>query len=98
VAMRVRPAEISDQHELAKMRHLLWPESSAEEHHREQSGKYGTLPIAILVSHDDEGTMTDFSKWACALTPTAVIPHNRLASSKAGSFTRLSEIAALARN
>jgi len=36
---------------------LLWPDASQEEHRKEleaalQSGKYGTLPMAILVSHD----------------------------------------------
>ena len=65
----VRHAQVSDQHELAKMCELLWPESSAEEHRKEleavlQSGKYGTLPMAILVSHDvsrgEDGTLTGF--------------------------------------
>jgi aminoglycoside 6'-N-acetyltransferase I len=47
------------------MRELLWPESSLEEHSKElgnvlRSGMYGTLPMAILVSHDDEGTLTGF--------------------------------------
>jgi aminoglycoside 6'-N-acetyltransferase I len=61
----VRLAEIADQHELAKMRELLWPESSMEDHRREveavlRSGRYGTLPIAILVSQGEAGTLTGF--------------------------------------
>jgi len=65
MAIKVRQAEISDQHELATMRELLWPDSSREEHRREiesvvRSGMYGTLPMAILVSHDEEGTLTGF--------------------------------------
>jgi aminoglycoside 6'-N-acetyltransferase I len=50
------------------MRELLWPESSVEEHRKEleavlQSGKYGTLPMAILVSRDvshEEEALTGF--------------------------------------
>jgi aminoglycoside 6'-N-acetyltransferase I len=65
VIFTVRQAQVSDQHELAKMRKLLWPESSVEEHREEleavlQSGKYGTLPMTILVSHDEERTLTGF--------------------------------------
>jgi aminoglycoside 6'-N-acetyltransferase I len=69
VTIKIRQAEISDQHELAKMRHLLWPESSLKEHSNElnvilRSGRYGTLPMAILVSHDvsqnEEGAVTGF--------------------------------------
>jgi aminoglycoside 6'-N-acetyltransferase I len=61
----VRLAEIADQHELAKMRELLWPESSMEDHRREveavlRSGRYGTLPMAILVSQGEAGTLTGF--------------------------------------
>jgi aminoglycoside 6'-N-acetyltransferase I len=65
VTFTVRQAQVSDQYELAKMRELLWPESSLEEHSKEleavlQSGKYGTLPMAILVSHGEEVTLTGF--------------------------------------
>ena len=61
----IRQAEISDQHELATMCELLWPDASREEHRREvetilRSGKYGTLPMAILVTHDDHGKLTGF--------------------------------------
>jgi aminoglycoside 6'-N-acetyltransferase I len=47
------------------MRELLWPDSSLEEHRHEiesilHSGKYGTLPMAILVSQDEEGALTGF--------------------------------------
>jgi aminoglycoside 6'-N-acetyltransferase I len=68
VTFTVRQAQISDRNELAKMRELLWPESSVEEHRKEleavlQSGNYGTLPMAILVSHDvshEEEVLTGF--------------------------------------
>jgi aminoglycoside 6'-N-acetyltransferase I len=61
----VRHAEIADQYELAKMRELLWPESSMEDHRREveavlRSRKYSTLPMAILVSQGEAGTLTGF--------------------------------------
>ena len=65
MTIQIRQAEISDQHELARMRELLWPESSAEDHRREvdavlRTGKYGTLPMAILVSHREDGALTGF--------------------------------------
>jgi aminoglycoside 6'-N-acetyltransferase I len=65
VTITIRQAEASDQQELARMRELLWPESSREEHRNEvatilHSGRYGTLPMAILVSHNDSGALTGF--------------------------------------
>jgi aminoglycoside 6'-N-acetyltransferase I len=65
VATKVRQAQISDQHDLAKMRELLWPDSSIEEHRKEvdavlRTGRYGTLPMAILVSQDGGGALTGF--------------------------------------
>jgi aminoglycoside 6'-N-acetyltransferase I len=65
LTVNVRQAGISDQHELAKMRELLWPDASAEEHRIEveavlRTGKYGTLPMAILVSHEQDDTLTGF--------------------------------------
>ena len=61
----IRQAEISDQQALATMRELLWPDSPLEEHRKEveailRSGQYGTLPMAILISHQNEGTPTGF--------------------------------------
>jgi aminoglycoside 6'-N-acetyltransferase I len=59
VAIKVRQANISHQHELAAMCVLLWPGSSIEEHRAELapillSGKYGILPFATFLSqHDD---------------------------------------------
>jgi aminoglycoside 6'-N-acetyltransferase I len=63
--IKVRQAHLSDKDELATMRELLWPESSKEEHRKElksvlDSGRYGTLPMAILVSLDEEGALTGF--------------------------------------
>ena len=65
MTIKVRQAHPSDQHELATMRELLWPDSSLEEHRHEiesilHSGKYGTLPMAILVSQDEDGALTGF--------------------------------------
>jgi aminoglycoside 6'-N-acetyltransferase I len=65
VKINVRLAQISEQHELARMRELLWPESSREEHRQEvdevlRTGRYGTLPMAILVSHEEGGALTGF--------------------------------------
>ena len=65
MTIRVRQAEISDQHLLAVMCHLLWPDATAENHRAEltailQSGRYGILPMVILISHDDDGTPTGF--------------------------------------
>jgi aminoglycoside 6'-N-acetyltransferase I len=61
----IRPATLSDQHQLAIMRELLWPDTSVQEHQAEvasilASGDYGTLPMAILVSYDSSGALTGF--------------------------------------
>jgi aminoglycoside 6'-N-acetyltransferase I len=61
----VRPAQLYDADEIAKMCELLWPDAPAEEHHKEvlhllTSGDYGTLPATIFVSHDETGNLTGF--------------------------------------
>jgi aminoglycoside 6'-N-acetyltransferase I len=63
--IRVRQAQLSDQHELAKMCELLWPDASMEEHRKEvdtalRSGRYGTLPMSILVSQSEDEALTGF--------------------------------------
>jgi aminoglycoside 6'-N-acetyltransferase I len=65
LTIKVRQAHPSDKDELAKMRELLWPESSIEEHGNEldsvlRSRMNGTLPMAILVSHEEGGALTGF--------------------------------------
>jgi aminoglycoside 6'-N-acetyltransferase I len=65
MSVSIRQAQLSDQHQLAAMRHLLWPDATPEEHRREidsilHSGKYGTLPMSILVSQSDDATLTGF--------------------------------------
>jgi aminoglycoside 6'-N-acetyltransferase I len=65
VAVRVRQAQIADQYDLARMRELLWPDASIEDHRKEvdavlRSGRYGTLPMAVLVSYEEDGTLTGF--------------------------------------
>lgn len=62
---RVRQAQLSDRNELAKLRVLLWPEGSIEEHLRElaevlATGMNGTLPMAILVAEDANGLLLGF--------------------------------------
>ena len=65
MAVSVRQAQLSDQHQLAALRHLLWPEATPEEHRREidsilRSGRYGTLPMAILVSQSENAALNGF--------------------------------------
>jgi aminoglycoside 6'-N-acetyltransferase I len=65
VTIKVRQAQLSDQNDLAKMRALLWPDSSLEEHRREvdtvlRTGKYGTLPMSILISQGEDLALTGF--------------------------------------
>ncbi|WP_433971609.1 GNAT family N-acetyltransferase [Tunturiibacter lichenicola] len=64
-AYKVRPAHTSDHRGIAEMCALLWPDTSIEEHQQEvdlmlKSGLSGTLPGAILVSHEDGGTLNGF--------------------------------------
>lgn len=47
------------------MHHLLWPEGTPEEHRKELepillSGRYGTMPMAIFVSENKDGSPTGF--------------------------------------
>ncbi|HEY1992960.1 MAG TPA: GNAT family N-acetyltransferase [Edaphobacter sp.] len=65
MTIKVRQANGSDKNELAKMRALLWPEASIEEHRKELESvlrfrMYGTLPMTILISQDDSGALTGF--------------------------------------
>jgi aminoglycoside 6'-N-acetyltransferase I len=62
---RIRPAEVSDRNNLARMRARLWPDSSLEEQLQEvdaalRSKPAGTLPTAILLSASEDGTLTGF--------------------------------------
>jgi aminoglycoside 6'-N-acetyltransferase I len=62
---RVRQAQASDRNELAKMRALLWPDTLLEEHLKEldaglSSANTSTLPMVILVSHDEDGALIGF--------------------------------------
>jgi aminoglycoside 6'-N-acetyltransferase I len=61
----IRRAQGLDRNELAKMRALLWPDASLEDHRKEldallSDGRTGTLPMAILVSHDQDGALIGF--------------------------------------
>ena len=62
---RVRRAQDSDRTQLATMRLLLWPDTSFDEHLHElgdllRLGTSGTLPMAILVADDGDGTPVGF--------------------------------------
>jgi aminoglycoside 6'-N-acetyltransferase I len=64
-AWKVRQAEGRDRNELAKMRTLLWPGTSFEEHLKEtgealSNRMIGTLPAMILVSPNEDGTLIGF--------------------------------------
>lgn len=61
----IREAKQADRFELAAMRVLLWPESSLEEQLHEvdpvlSTGKCGTLPTAIFIAQESDGTLTGF--------------------------------------
>jgi aminoglycoside 6'-N-acetyltransferase I len=61
----VRPAQLSDRDQLARLRAALWPESSAEEHARElepilQGNAPGTLPAMNLVAEASDGQLVGF--------------------------------------
>ena len=65
MTIKIRQAHPSDKEELAKMRELLWPEASIEEHRKEldsilRSRMNGTLPMAVLVSQGEDGALTGF--------------------------------------
>jgi len=65
VTIKIRQAQLSDLHEIAKMCELLWPDASIEEHRKEvdtilSSGRYGTLPMSILVSQSENEALTGF--------------------------------------
>jgi aminoglycoside 6'-N-acetyltransferase I len=65
LTIEVRQAQRSDQNELAIMRAILWPEASVDDHRKELESilrvrMYGTLPMTILVSHDETGDLTGF--------------------------------------
>jgi aminoglycoside 6'-N-acetyltransferase I len=61
----VRRAEIGDREHLAKLRALLWPDGSVEEHGGElqsllSARRSGTMPSDIFVSCDARGMLTGF--------------------------------------
>ena len=61
----IRQAKIGDEHELAQMRALLWPDASVEEHLREAEAALsghstGTLPSTIFVAHREGKTLSGF--------------------------------------
>jgi aminoglycoside 6'-N-acetyltransferase I len=60
----IRAAVVADRDAVVEMRVLLWPESSREEQAPEfdasMRGVAGTLPLAILVSEDENGGLTGF--------------------------------------
>jgi aminoglycoside 6'-N-acetyltransferase I len=64
-APTVRPAQLDDADEIAKMCELLWPDTPANKHRDEittllTSGRSGTLPATIFVTQDETGKLTGF--------------------------------------
>jgi aminoglycoside 6'-N-acetyltransferase I len=62
---RVRPAQSTDRCDLAKLRTLLWPDTQLEEHLIElaeifRKGTNSTLPMTILVAHDENNALIGF--------------------------------------
>ena len=62
---RVRLGKRSDGNQLATMRLILWPDVSLEEHLKEIDNALdvrtsGTLPMAVLVAENEEGTLIGF--------------------------------------
>jgi aminoglycoside 6'-N-acetyltransferase I len=62
---RIRTAQISELGALAKMAAALWPDATPAEHGVDlgevvSTGANGTLPMAIFVSEDENGTLTGF--------------------------------------
>jgi len=65
VILKVRQARHCDRDELARMRLLLWPDGSFEEHLTELDAALnnrvsGNLPATILVSHNENGVLLGF--------------------------------------
>ena len=63
--IRVRLAVPPDCEQLSRLRKVLWPESSVQEHKRELASILagntpGTLPLAIFVTEAADGTLTGF--------------------------------------
>lgn len=63
--LRIRRPQNSDRDELAKLLASLWADSTSAEHGRDldeilASGRYGTLPLAIFVSEDENAVLIGF--------------------------------------
>jgi aminoglycoside 6'-N-acetyltransferase I len=61
----VRPTQSTDRRDLAKLRMLLWPDTKIAEHLNELDeiflkGTNSTLPMTILVAHDENGALIGF--------------------------------------
>jgi aminoglycoside 6'-N-acetyltransferase I len=61
----IRPAQLHDADEIAKMCELLWPDTPVDEHRKEiayllTSGHYGTLPATIFVAQDETDKLIGF--------------------------------------
>jgi aminoglycoside 6'-N-acetyltransferase I len=62
---KIRRAQSQDLDQLAEMRALLWPDTSAKAHREEVAealltNMSGTLPMAILVAEGDDGQLIGF--------------------------------------
>jgi len=65
--VHIRPAQLSDLDQLARLMEALWPQSSAEEHAQELRLLLGgkvhlvlTMPLVIFVAEANDGTLAGF--------------------------------------
>jgi aminoglycoside 6'-N-acetyltransferase I len=63
--MKIRAAERRDVAELARMRHVLWPESSVDEHAEEtiavlEGRAYGAMPLMLFVAETSDDALVGF--------------------------------------
>jgi aminoglycoside 6'-N-acetyltransferase I len=85
--LKVRPAKSADRMELAKMRALLWPDTSVEEHLKELDTALSTLPTATLVAHYEDGGPIGFLEVGLRSHADGCNPARPVGYVKAGSFT-----------
>src|SRR6185312_9477704 len=66
-SIQIRPAQLSDIDQLARLCEALWPKSSGEKHAQElrlilggQSASVLTMPLIIFVAEENDGRLVGF--------------------------------------
>jgi len=66
-SIQIRPAQLSDIDQLARLSEALWPKSSAEKHAQElrlilggQAASVLTMPLIIFVAEENDGRLVGF--------------------------------------